>query len=156
MPFYNMCREVAHREDSVRPFHPLQVVLCFFLCLLVLSRLVWMQIHPYEAHVSAPVLSLLQQAQQQGFACHYLEEITQAIPANGLSAIYEGPLSGFYLWLLAGKCIWGEHFSLQELMRMNLWLIVGMCILVLLWMRVILGALLPASFFAVMLLFRNA
>ena len=57
---------------------------------------------------------------------------------------------------LAVKCEWGDFFTLEDLMRDNLWLIVGMCILVMFWMRLLLGLWLPSCILAVILLFRNA
>jgi hypothetical protein len=139
----------------MRAIHPLQVMLCFFLCLMALSRLVWMQLHPYERQVTAPVLSLMQQAQQV-FPCSSLEEIHQTNQTSVAPHFYDGPLSAFYIGFLVCKCGIGDMFSLQDLMRLNLWLIVVMCILVLLWMRILLGGWLQACVIAVALLFRNA
>lgn len=156
MPFFIMQKNAVDKRGlPVRTFHPLQVVLCFFLCLMALSRLVWMQLHPYEAQLTSPVHALMQQTQAI-HPCASLEEILRLNETELKVPNYEGPLAFFYQGLLTAKCAWGSPFSLQDLMRLNLWLIVGMSLLVLLWMRVLLGSWLQASVIAVALLFRNS
>lgn len=156
MPFFIMQKNAVHKRGlCVRTFHPLQVVLCFFLCLMALSRLVWMQLHPYEAQLTSPVYALMQQTQELQ-PCTSLEEILRLNATELKVPNYEGPLSFFYQGFLTAKCAWGAPFSLQNLMRLNLWLIVGMSLLVLLWMRVLLGSWLQSSVIAVALLFRNS